>query len=105
MTCPICGEKTQVVDSASACEAVYRMRQCIECRHKFSTVEFEGDDKDTLIKLRREQKKSEAEREDIRAGHNAKKLRSMILTLADFVGFEIGGEIILKHKKTRKEYK
>ena len=52
MTCPVCAGKTTVVDSASDCESVYRQRKCIECNHKFMTVESETDDGHTLSVLK-----------------------------------------------------
>ena len=54
MNCPVCGEKTKVVDSRSDCESVWRKRQCMECEYTFKTIELEevfvdggkDDDKD-----------------------------------------------------------
>lgn len=104
MTCPICGEATKVVNSASDCEAVYRLRRCVECRYEFLTTEFEGDDKDTLLQIRREQKEITLNREERQIVRDAKKLKEMMHTLADLAGFELG-DMIMTHKKTRKEYK
>lgn len=43
MTCVICGEKTRVVDSRSQEDSKYRRRECVECGHRFSTVEIDAD--------------------------------------------------------------
>lgn len=52
MTCPVCGGKTTVIDSASDCESVYRRRKCIECAYKFITTESESNDRHMLSKLK-----------------------------------------------------
>ena len=56
MTCPVCGEKTTVIDTESAdVESVYRLRKCKKCEYKFCTIETECVDdlnKLTYIKLR-----------------------------------------------------
>jgi transcriptional regulator NrdR family protein len=44
MTCPVCGEKSRVIDSRGDCEVTYRKRVCIECGHVFYTEEREGRD-------------------------------------------------------------
>lgn len=62
MTCPVCGGKTTVIDTATDCECVYRERRCIECRHKFTTTEVESDDKQMILKLRYERKNRNASR-------------------------------------------
>ena len=41
MTCPICGEKTRVIDSRPDCESVFRKRECVECGYRFATIEYE----------------------------------------------------------------
>lgn len=42
MTCPVCGEKTKVVDSRPyGCESIWRKRECLECKHRFETMEYE----------------------------------------------------------------
>jgi len=56
MTCPVCGEKTTVFDSASDGECVYRERKCIECGYKFITTETESNDKYKLYELRKRKK-------------------------------------------------
>lgn len=43
MTCPVCGEKTKVIDSRSDCECIYRVRQCVVCGYRFKTVEYEEE--------------------------------------------------------------
>ena len=57
MNCPVCGEKTIVVDCASDCEAVYRRRRCVECSHKFITTELESEDKHIFSVLRWNERK------------------------------------------------
>ena len=61
MTCPICGEKTLVIDSASDCECVYRKRKCVKCNYKFITTEYEceSNDKYMLSRLRNQRKGGE----------------------------------------------
>lgn len=41
MNCPKCGQKTTVVDIATATEEVYRKRKCQFCGHKICTIEYE----------------------------------------------------------------
>ena len=41
MNCPVCGEKTKVVDSRSDCESVSRVRECLKCGYRFKTIELE----------------------------------------------------------------
>lgn len=43
MNCPICGEKTRVLDTVSDCEGVYRRRRCLGCDHRFYTTESDSD--------------------------------------------------------------
>lgn len=41
--CPLCGSRTEVVDSRSdykIANAIYRRRRCIKCDHKFTTYEL-----------------------------------------------------------------
>ena len=57
MTCPVCGGKTTVIDTANDCECVYRRRKCLECEYKFTTTEQESDDTKILNRLRNETKK------------------------------------------------
>lgn len=46
MTCPICGEKTRVIDSRPRdCDCVWRRRECVSvsCGHRFNTLEYEEE--------------------------------------------------------------
>lgn len=43
LLCPICGKKTEVIDSRSDCESVSRKRKCLECGYRFCTVEIDED--------------------------------------------------------------
>ena len=52
MTCPVCGGKTTVINSAADCECVYRKRKCVECGHTFATTEQESNDINMLKSLR-----------------------------------------------------
>ena len=52
MTCPVCGEKTTVINSASDCECVYRRRKCVVCGHRFTTTEQESNDTRILYSLK-----------------------------------------------------
>ena len=49
MNCPVCGEKTKVIDSRSDCESVERTRQCVECGYRFKTIEYEEDMLERLV--------------------------------------------------------
>lgn len=44
MNCPICGCKTEIVDTRYDCESVHRVRKCVECGHRFYTAEYESND-------------------------------------------------------------
>ena len=61
MTCPVCGEKTKVVDSRFECESVTRRRECLVCGYRFSTIELE---KDLLGKIIRKEDKHILEGDD-----------------------------------------
>lgn len=52
MTCPICGDKTHVIDSASDTEQIYRRRECVSCKHRFYTVESECINREAEYKLK-----------------------------------------------------
>ena len=39
MQCPRCNAKTQVRDTQSHATVTERTRQCVQCRHRFSTIE------------------------------------------------------------------
>lgn len=45
MTCPKCGsDKLKVIDSRHHdCESVWRIRECADCFHRFTTVEYEEE--------------------------------------------------------------
>ena len=43
MTCPVCGGKTHVVDSRQSEDSIKRRRECLECNHRFSTLEIDVD--------------------------------------------------------------
>ncbi len=43
MNCPICGGKTRVIDSIPNEDSVQRRRKCVECKHRFATVEIDAD--------------------------------------------------------------
>ena len=43
LLCPVCGGKTEVLDSRSDCESVKRKRKCLECGYRFYTVEIDED--------------------------------------------------------------
>ena len=54
MTCPVCGARTTVIDTASAdVECVYRMRKCKDCEYKFYTIETEcnNDNNENIRKI------------------------------------------------------
>lgn len=50
MTCPVCGGKTHIVDSRSDGETVRRRRECLECKHRFTTKEIDVNLLDKLLK-------------------------------------------------------
>ncbi len=56
MTCPVCGEKTIVQNTAHDCECIYRRRKCIACGYLFTTTEQESNDTEILLRLRRKQR-------------------------------------------------
>lgn len=43
MTCPVCFEKTKVVDSRHHEDSVTRRRECLSCGHRFTTIEVDLD--------------------------------------------------------------
>lgn len=56
MTCPSCGGNTKVIDSRPQEDSVYRRRECLVCKERFSTTEidmqmYEKLAKDTLIEI------------------------------------------------------
>lgn len=42
MNCPICNKETRVVDSrqSPSVDYVRRRRECLKCKHRFSTIEI-----------------------------------------------------------------
>ena len=50
MTCPICGSKTQITDSRPDEDSVRRRRECLECAHRFTTIEIDRDLYERIIK-------------------------------------------------------
>jgi transcriptional regulator NrdR family protein len=104
MTCPVCGGETKVIDTAGDYEAVYRTRRCVQCEHRFSTIEFEHDDHATLLNLRREMKVGKEEKERRELERKANKLVTILKSVADWAGFSFVGDVRLMHKKSRKEF-
>lgn len=56
MTCPNCGGNTKVIDSRPQEDSVYRRRECLVCKERFSTTEidmqmYEKMAKDTLSEI------------------------------------------------------
>lgn len=43
MTCPICGEKTKVLESKADVDSIERRRECLSCGYRFSTLEIDRD--------------------------------------------------------------
>ena len=41
MTCPNCGGNTKVIDSRLQEDSVYRRRECMVCKKRFSTTEID----------------------------------------------------------------
>lgn len=57
MTCPVCGGKTKVIDSRCYdSESVWRRRECLECNHRFTTIELETE---TLREQRKRERMNE----------------------------------------------
>lgn len=50
MTCPVCNGDTKVVDTRCHDDSVYRRRMCLECGHRFNTVEIDQDYYDILTR-------------------------------------------------------
>ena len=48
MNCPICYGQTHVIDSRPNEDSIRRRRECLECNHRFSTVEIDTDYYETL---------------------------------------------------------
>ena len=43
MTCPWCGGNTKVINSRPQEDIVYRRRECLICKERFSTTEIDVD--------------------------------------------------------------
>jgi len=43
MNCPLCNGPTGVVDSRPDEESVHRRRRCLDCGHRFGTIELDED--------------------------------------------------------------
>lgn len=43
MNCPLCNGPTSVVDSRPDEESVHRRRKCLDCGHRFGTIELDAD--------------------------------------------------------------
>ena len=43
MTCPICCEKTRVIDVTAEEDSTTRRRECTMCGYRFSTIEIDKD--------------------------------------------------------------
>ena len=48
MTCPVCGGETTVLSTRNVdCESIKRRRKCKDCLYKFTTMEYEVNEKET----------------------------------------------------------
>lgn len=43
MTCPVCEEKTKVIDSRPNLDTIWRRRECTACGYRFTTIEMDED--------------------------------------------------------------
>lgn len=50
MTCPICGEKTKILETRADTDCIRRRRRCLECRYTFVTMEISKDLLDRISK-------------------------------------------------------
>lgn len=50
MTCPICSEKTKVLETRADTDSIRRRRECIRCRFTFTTIEISEDLLERLTK-------------------------------------------------------
>lgn len=50
MTCPVCGGATKMPRTLGECDAVYRVRKCVECNYTFYTTELEQKDSEREYK-------------------------------------------------------
>ena len=52
MKCPSCGSYNVIVKDSRTCpESVYRRRMCVDCEHRFSTIEIEKVEHEMLVNL------------------------------------------------------
>ena len=53
MTCPVCGERTRIVNSRSYSdgEGVRRRRECLTCGHRFTTIELDADMRRNVVNI------------------------------------------------------
>lgn len=50
MTCPVCGEKTKVLETRADTDCIRRRRECIQCQYTFITIEICEDLMERLTK-------------------------------------------------------
>ena len=44
MKCPVCGADTEIVNTRSVdVDCIRRRRECVECKYRFSTLEYEEE--------------------------------------------------------------
>lgn len=63
MTCPVCGEDTKIVDSRTSREgeSIRRRRECLVCRHRFTTREVDTEMLERLERIARTAREVEQE--------------------------------------------
>ena len=54
MICPICSNKTRIIDSRKQDDCVIRRRECISCKSRFTTIEIDMDIYKNLLKRKDE---------------------------------------------------
>lgn len=62
MTCPFCNGRTHVIDSRHTEDSKFRRRECLDCKHRFSTYEIDADYYETLKPI--DKKKVQKELQD-----------------------------------------
>lgn len=62
MKCPVCGKDTKVAAVYSAKNHVYRQRRCVECGHKYNTVEEAADLEFNVEAMRQKRRRMKNER-------------------------------------------
>lgn len=50
MTCPVCGGDTKVLETRFREDSVYRRRECLICKERFSTTEIDVEMYKRIIK-------------------------------------------------------